>query len=390
MILPMADQLTVKIVRKMAELDRDQWNALARDSTPFIQWDWLESLEHSGCVAERTGWVPHHVVAEQAGALVAACPMYLKLHSMGEFVFDYEWADAAYRAGIQYYPKMLVGIPFTPVTGHRFLTAAGADRPALIRLLGQALMKVAADNKISSVHVNFCLPDEREALEQIGFFPRAGIQFHWQNRRFNSFDDYLGSFRSDRRNKVKRERREMERRGISIRAYEGHELTEKHLRIMFRLYKGHVERLYYGRQYLTQAFFDDLHRRFADHLCLMLAEREGKIIAGTFNVRDDTAMYGRYWGAFEEHPFLHFNVCYYAAIEHSIHMGLSRFEAGAGGSFKQLRGLDPQHTSSVHYFVDGGLRRAVERFLRQEREMIRRKRDMLLDSSQIKAEHQEP
>jgi predicted N-acyltransferase len=251
-------------------------------------------------------------------------------------------------------------------------------------------MKVAADNKISSVHVNFCLPDEREALEQIGFFPRVGIQFHWQNRRFSSFDDYLGSFRSDRRNKVKRERREMERRGISIRAYEGHELTENHLRIMFRLYKGHVERLYYGRQYLTQAFFDDLHRRFADHLCLMLAEREGKIIAGTFNVRDDTAMYGRYWGAFEEHPFLHFNVCYYAAIEHSIHMGLSRFEAGAGGSFKQLRGLDPQHTSSVHYFVDGGLRRAVERFLRQEREMIRRKRDMLLDSSQIKAEHQEP
>jgi len=240
------------------------------------------------------------------------------------------------------------------------------------------------------VHVNFCLPDEREALEEVGFFPRMGIQYHWQNRNFHSFDDYLGSFRSDRRNKVKRERREMEQRGITIRAYEGGELTQKHLRTMFRLYKGHVDRLYYGRQYLTQQFFDELHRRFAANVCLMLAEREGRIIAGTFNVRDDAAMYGRYWGAFEEHPFLHFNVCYYSAIEHSIHKGLKRFEAGAGGSFKQLRGLDPQHTTSAHYIVDGNFRRAVERFLVQEREAIRRKRDMLLDHSQIKPEHQEP
>jgi hypothetical protein len=285
---------------------------------------------------------------------------------------------------------MLVGIPFTPVTGRRFLTAAGEERAPLVRLLGQALVKVAKDNKISSVHVNFCLGDELEALEQVGFFPRVGIQFHWQNRSFSSFDDYLGSFRSDRRNKIKRERREMEQRGIAIRAYEGEELTPKHLRTMFRLYKDHVDRLYYGRQYLSQRFFDELQRRFAGNLCLMLAERGGKIIAGTFNVRDDTAMYGRYWGAFEEHPFLHFNVCYYSAIEHSIRMGLSRFEAGAGGSFKQLRGLDPQHTTSVHYFVDGNLRRAVERFLHHEREMIRRKRDLLLENSQIKPEHQEP
>ncbi len=386
----MANEVSIRIVRKVAELARDQWDSLADGATPFMKWDWLDSLEQAGCVNEQTGWLPHHVAAEKAGQLVAACPMYLKLHSMGEFVFDYEWADAAQRAGIQYYPKMLVGIPFTPVTGQRFLTAGGEERAPLIRLLGQALAKIAADNKISSVHVNFCLADESQALEQVGFLPRMGIQFHWQNHRFSSFDDYLGSFRSDRRNKVKRERREMEQRGIAIRAYEGEELTQKHLRTMFRLYKDHVDRLYYGRQYLSQRFFDELQRRFASHLCLMLAERDGKIIAGTFNVRDDTAMYGRYWGAFEEHPFLHFNVCYYSAIEHSIRMGLSRFEAGAGGSFKQLRGLDPQHTTSVHYFVDGNLRRAVERFLHQEREMIRRKRDMLLGHSQIKPEFDEP
>ena len=386
----MAGDITIRVLRKVSELAREQWDSVANGTTPFAKWDWLDSLEQAGCVTEQTGWLPHHVVAEQSGRLVAACPMYLKVHSMGEFVFDYEWAEAAHRAGIQYYPKMLVGIPFTPVTGRRFFTVEGGDRAALIRLLGQALAKIAADNKISSVHVNFCLVDERAALEEIGFLSRVGIQFHWQNRSFRSFDDYLGSFRSDRRNKVKRERREMEKRDITIRAYEGEDLTQKHLRTMFRLYKDHVDRLYYGRQYLTQQFFDELHRRFTPYLCLMLAERGGKIIAGTFNVRDNVAMYGRYWGAFEEHPFLHFNVCYYSAIEHSIAKGLERFEAGAGGSFKQLRGLDPQHTTSTHYIVDGNFRRAVERFLKQEREMIRRKRDMLLDHSQIKPEHLEP
>lgn len=386
----MSDQVALRIVRKISEVERGRWDRLAGTASPFLKWDWLDSLEQSGCVNEETGWMPHHVVVESGDALVAACPMYLKLHSMGEFIFDYEWAEAAHHAGIQYYPKMLVGVPFTPATGHRFLTAQGEDRSQLIRFMGQALAKIAADNKISSVHVNFCLADEREALEQVGFFPRVGIQYHWQNRNFASFDDYLNSFRSDRRNKVKRERREIAQRGITIRAYEGAELTQNHVRTMFRLYKGHVDRLYYGRQYLTQNFFDELHRRFASHLCLMLAERDGKFIAGTFNVRDDTALYGRYWGAFEEHPFLHFNVCYYSAIEHSIHLGLQRFEAGAGGSFKQLRGLDPEHTTSVHYIVDGKFRRAVERFLNQEREMIRQKRDMLLDRSQIKRAPEEP
>jgi predicted N-acyltransferase len=380
----MAEQVVLKILRKIGEASKSDWDRLAAGTSPFLRWDWLDSLDRSGCVEEQTGWLPHHIVVEKDARMVAACPMYLKTHSMGEFVFDYEWAEAAHRAGIQYYPKMLVGVPFTPVTGHRFLTAAGEDRGALIQFMGQALAKIAMDNKISSVHVNFCLADERAALEQVGFFPRNGIQFHWQNRQFKSFDDYLASFRSDRRNKVKRERREVVELGITIRAYEGAELTRDHLRTVFRLYKGHVDRLYYGRQYLTQEFFDELHRRFADHVCLMLAQRDGKFIAGTFNVRDDTAMYGRYWGCFEEHPFLHFNVCYYSAIEHSIRMGLERFEAGAGGSFKQLRGLEPEHTTSMHFIVDGKFRRAVERFLEQEREMIRRKRELQLEHSQLK------
>jgi predicted N-acyltransferase len=380
----MPNEITLRVVRKIADVAQRDWDGLVGEGSPFLKWDWLDSLEQTGCVNESTGWLPHHLIAESGREVIGACPLYLKLHSMGEFVFDYEWADAAHRLGIQYYPKLLVGVPFTPVTGGRFLTRAGADRKALIRLLGQALAKIAADNKISSVHVNFCLPDEQEALEALGFLPRVGLQFHWQNRSFSSFDDYLASFRSDRRNKIKRERREMTQQGVAIRALQGDELTQSHVRTMFRLYKGHVDNLYYGRQYLTREFFDAVLKRFAQHLCLIFAERDGRIIAGTFNVRSDHVLYGRYWGAFEERPFLHFNVCYYSAIEHCIRSGWERFEAGAGGSFKQLRGLDPEPTASMHFIVDQRFVQAVARYLKQERQLIREKREHLLDGSQIK------
>jgi predicted N-acyltransferase len=252
--------------------------------------------------------------------------------------------------------------------------------------MGKALAGLAADNKISSVHVNFCLEEERAILEEIGFFPRIGLQFHWTNRGYGSFDDYLESFRSERRNKIRRERREPEKQGIAIRVLEEPEIRPEHLRVMFRLYQGHVERFAYGQQYLNQEFFEELARRFRNHLCLIFAERGSRTIAGTFNVRDGEALYGRYWGAFEDERFLHFNVCYYAAIEHSIRQGLRRFEAGSGGSFKRLRGLDPQPTYSVHYFTHEGFGRAVEDYLRQERENVREKRELLLERSPLKRE----
>ncbi len=380
----MADKLTIKIIRKISEVGRTDWDRLVGEDPPFTKWDWLDALEQSGCVNEETGWLPHHVIVERAGKVVGGCPMYLKLHSMGEFVFDFEWAEYAHHLGIQYYPKMLVGIPFTPVTGPRFLTDRDEDRQGLMQLIGQALMQIARENKISSVHVNFCLQDEVEALKQLGYLPRSGLQFHWQNRGYQSFDDYLAAFRSDRRTKIKRERREISQQGINIRAVQGDELTPAHLRTMFQLYKGHIDRLYYGRQYLTQEFFDELLRRFAPYLCLILAERDSRIIAGTFNVQDQSGLYGRYWGSFEERRYLHFNVCYYSAIEHCIRHGLKRFEAGAGGSFKQLRGLDPEPTVSLHYIVHEGFRRAVEKHLRQEREAMQHKRTTLLERSQLK------
>jgi predicted N-acyltransferase len=379
----MSVAVSVRIVRSIGEIPRETWNGLLDGGSPFMQWDWLEALEKTGCVEEETGWVPHHLVVERSGAIVGACPMYLKLHSMGEFVFDYEWADFAHRLGIEYYPKILVGVPFTPVTGTRFIAAA-SEHPEMTELLGRALIEVARKNKISSVHVNFCPDEEAEALQRVGFVRRVGLQFHWENQGYASFDDYLRSFRSDRRNKIKRERRSIAERGIEIRVVEGSAVTREHLRTMFRLYKGHVDNLYYGRQYLTREFFDELGERFSSHLCLIFAERSGRVIAGTFNVVDGSALYGRYWGAFEEEPFLHFNVCYYAAIEHCIRRGFARFEAGAGGSFKQLRGLEPQPTTSMHYIVDAKFGRAVERHLAQERDLIGQKREMMLEQSQLK------
>ena len=380
----MSGPTTIRIARAIKDIEPAAWDRLLAGGSPFLRWDWLDALEETGCVEEETGWVPHHLAVERAGELIGACPMYLKLHSMGEFVFDYEWAEFAHRLGIGYYPKMLVGVPFTPVTGPRFLTAPAADRPGLLRAMGRALAEIARDNKISSVHVNFCLEDEAEALGALGFTRRIGLQFHWENRGYGSFDDYLGSFRSDRRNKIKRERRALAERGVALRVVEGEEATKERLRTMFELYKGHVDTRYYGRQYLTREFFDELGRRFAANVCMIFAERAGRVIAGTFNVRGDSALYGRDWGAFEEEPFLHFNVCYYAAIEHCIRQKLARFEAGAGGSFKQLRGLEPQPTTSMHYIVDDKFRRAVERHLAQERELILQKRSALLDKSQLK------
>lgn len=380
----MSSPFAVKIVRKIGEVGRQEWDRLASRSSPFLLWDWLDALETTGCVGEKTGWLPHHLVIEQGGKPVGACPMYLKLHSMGEFVFDYEWAELARELGVRYYPKLLVAVPFTPVTGPRFLGAGGPERRDLIRALAGFLVRIVEENGLSSIHVNFCLPEEAEVLAELGFVRRDGIQFHWRNHGFGSFDDYLGAFRSERRNKVKRERRELARQGIAIRVLEGEAVEPRHLATMFRLYKEQVNKFYYGHQYLSRDFFAEMARRFTANVCLILAERDSRTIAGTFNVQDEEAFYGRYWGAFEDQRYLHFNVCYYAAIEHCIRKGLRRFEAGAGGSFKQLRGLEPEPTISMHYIVDKRLARVVERYLKQEQSFVDGKRAALLEQSQLR------
>ena len=356
-----------ELVRGVAELPQEEWDALVGDGSPFLEWSWLASLEDAGALDHDSGWAPRPLVSRENGRLVAACPLYVKANSEGEFVFDWGWADAAQRAGIDYYPKLLVGIPFTPVTGTRFLVAPDRERALWIGHMGQALRQIALQNDLSGVHVNFCLEPEIEPLVQNGYELRVGVQYHWHNRGYRDFEDYLGAFRSKRRNQVRRERRAVEAQGVTIRSYQGDEIPDALFGAMFRFYLSTIDKKFYGRQYLTSAFFQHLRERFRERLCFIVAQRGGEPIAGTFNVQKGDALYGRYWGTDRELRYLHFEVCYYAAIEHCIERGISRFEPGAGGDYKQLRGFDATPTYSLHFLADERLRAAVNRFLAQER-----------------------
>ncbi len=357
----------VEIARGVATLPRAEWNALVTDESPFLEWDWLASLEDAGTVSGKTGWSPQPLVVRDQGKLVAACPLYVKGHSQGEFVFDWGWADAAERAGIRYYPKLLVGVPFTPVGGARFLVAPGEDRAGWTRKLAIALREICVAQDLSSVHVNFCRADELAGLEASGFLPRVGIQYHWHNDGYRSFDDYLARFRSKRRNQIRRERRQLAESGVEIRCFAGDEIPDELFPPMYDFYLSTIESRYWGHQYLNFELFEAVRDRFRNRLVFVVAFQEGEPVAGTFNVAKGGALYGRYWGATRFVRHMHFNVCYYAAIEYCIEHGLSRFEPGAGGEYKQLRGFDAQPTYSAHFLAEPRLAHAVEDFLAQER-----------------------
>jgi predicted N-acyltransferase len=364
----------VAIVEGMDKIQREAWDALlAPDDSPFVEWDWLRAMEHSGSAARNTGWAPYHLIVRQGGKkVVAACPLYLKTHSMGEFVFDHSWADAAERAGLRYYPKILVGVPFTPHTGRRFLTAPGSDRKGLINLLGLALTTICEDNKLSSVHVNFCEPDEAAALAPIGFMQRVGYQYHWHNAGFTTFDDYLNRLKHKRRTAVRHERAAMQEQGVHIRLMAGDELPDRMFPEMYRIYCSTIEKLYWGRQYLSEEFFDLIRKSFKRNMVFIGGYSGRELVAGAVNLAKAGVMYGRYWGCFREYRFLHFNVCYYAGIEHSILKGIQRYEPGAGGEYKWLRGFDPALTCSIHYVSNPDLRRAIAGFLKREKHEVDR------------------
>ena len=374
----------LELLDGVSRVPRDEWNRLVGEESPFLEWDWLASLEDAGAVGPGTGWDPRPLVARRNGHLLAACPLYVKGNSEGEFVFDGSWADAAYRAGIRYYPKLLVGSPFTPVTGARFLVAPGEDRARWIRALGEAIRQLCVENDLSSAHVNFCAEDEVEPLEQLGYQLRVGVQYHWHNDGYGDFEDYLARLRAKRRNQVRRERREMAQNGIEIETLVGDEIPDELFEPMYGFYLSTIEARPWGRQYLNPELFDLLRQRFRQRLCFAVARRGGTPIAGTFNVQKGRALYGRYWGTGEYVRHLHFNVCYYAGIEHCIRHELERFEPGAGGNYKQLRGFDPQATRSLHFLADERLAGAVGRFLREEREETLETIDWLKQRSALK------
>jgi len=357
----------IELADGVAAVGREEWDDLVGDGSPFLEWDFLVALEEAGCVGGASGWEPRPLLLREGGGLVAACPLYVKGNSEGEFVFDFAWADAAHRAGLAYYPKLLVGVPFTPVTGARFLVRRGIDRVRRTELLGRALRELCESNRLSSVHVNFCLEDEMHSLASLGFLPRIGLQYHWRNDGYASFDDFTARFRSKRRNQIARERRSLASEGVTLEIATGHGIPEAVFPDLFQIYRSTIDKNPWGRPYLNARFFELLRDRFRHRLCLVLARRDGALLAGTVNVQKGKALYGRYWGALCEIRNLHYNVCYYAAVDHCIRSGLDRFEPGAGGDYKQVRGFDATPTFSAHFVSQPRLAAAIARYLEGER-----------------------
>ncbi|OYV37516.1 MAG: GNAT family N-acetyltransferase [Rhodospirillales bacterium 20-64-7] len=354
--------LHLKVYPRIAEIGQAAWDACAGDGNPFVSYGFLSSLEDSGSVGRRTGWHPRYLtLRDEAGEIRAVAPAYAKTNSYGEYVFDHAWANALETAGGQYYPKLQVAVPFSPVPGPRFLVRDGLP----IDAMAGGLEQLAAELDCSSVHATFCTAGEWEALGQAGWLQRLGTQFHWENAGYQSFEDFLGALASRKRKAIRRERRDAQA-GLTFKALSGEALTPEVWAAFYQFYLSTVDRKW-GGAYLTAEFFPLLGERLANQVVLMIAERDGRPIAGALNLRSNDVLYGRNWGSVEDVPFLHFELCYYQAIDYAIAHGMSRVEAGAQGEHKLQRGYLPKPTYSAHYIRHPGLRRAVAEFLEAER-----------------------
>jgi predicted N-acyltransferase len=371
--------VTVRLVQSLRDVGRDQWQALA-GANPFMSYDFLELLESSGCASPKSGWAPHYVLVEDGGELIGAAASYLKSHSRGEYVFDQGWADAFQRHGLAYYPKLLVSVPFTPVTGPRLL-AKDDDAKSLV---ARALVSLAAEHDLSSLHILFVDERDRQVLEDAGFMLREAVQFHWRNSSGWTFDTFLASLSHDKRKKLKQDRKSVAKAGIKFRWLDGDRLTPAHLDFFYRCYT-HTYEEHWSSPYLTLAFFLELHQRRPDMLMLVLAERDGVPVACALNVIGDLSLYGRYWGTTEFVSGLHFETCYMQSIEFCIERGITTFEGGAQGEHKMARGLLPVRTTSAHWVADRRFAKAIEEFLVQESEAIAGYVDHLQDSSPFKS-----
>jgi predicted N-acyltransferase len=365
---------TLRVATSIADIPAQVWNACAADEAghvdPFLDHAFFLSLEESRSAVRETGWLGHHLILERGGEIAGVMPCYLKSHSRGEYVFDGGWAEAYERAGGRYYPKLQVSVPFTPATGRRLLVRPGAEADLARTALVQGAAQVTLQSGVSSLHVTFCREDEWELMAAAGYLQRTDTQFHFENEAYATFDDFLAALSSRKRKVIRRERREaLEGRGITIRWLTGAELTEAVWERFYEFYMDTGSRKW-GRPYLTRAFYSLIGERMADRILLVMAEREGRYVAGAINFIGREVLYGRHWGAVEEHPFLHFEVCYYQAIDYAILHGLKRVEAGAQGEHKLARGYRPATTRSAHFIADRGLRRAVDDYLARERSYV--------------------
>jgi predicted N-acyltransferase len=369
----MSDLLPVqlRVHKAISELPQHAWDALVEeDGQPFLEWTWLDALEGSDSIAPARGWHPRHLALWRGSKLIAAAPAYIKDDSHGEFVFDWSWASAAERAGLAYYPKLILAIPITPATGPRILVARDEDRVLCSTQLLRGSIEYARSEGLSSVHVLFPTEKECGILESVGFAIRLGIQYHWLNASYRSYEDFLARFTSKRRHQLKREARTASEQGFQIRSLRGDDLLQVDPETVFQLYCATVDKYLWGRRHLQASFFNRIWADFRDRVEFVEARQEGRLVAGALNLCSKDVLYGRYWGCFHEFPFLHFNVCLYHPVMECIRRGMKRFEPGAGGEHKLVRGFEPCLTYSAHYMFHPGLDRAIRAFLVHERAAI--------------------
>jgi predicted N-acyltransferase len=357
-----AKDLTLTLHKSIAEIPAADWDACAGPDNPFVAHAFFAAVEESGSATARTGWLPQHAVLRDGTDIVAVAPMFLKSHSYGEYVFDHGWAHALERAGGQYYPKLQVAVPFSPVPGPRLLTRPGIPQS----VLADALRQAAGELGVSGVHATFCTEAEWNTLGEAGWLQRIGMQFHWNNKGYTSFDDFLAALSSRKRKTLKRERRDANASGLEFVALRGPEISRSQWDAFYGFYTSTVDRKW-GSAYLTRRFFSLLGEKLGDRVVLMLALQSGRPVAGALNLMGTDTLYGRNWGCAGDFPFLHFELCYYRAIDFAIEHQLARVEAGAQGEHKIQRGYLPSPTYSAHHLTHRGLHRAVADFLVEER-----------------------
>lgn len=365
-------ELTLEAVSSVGQITAADWDACAQSAghyNPFVSHAFFSALEESKSASPRAGWGPRHLIARDASGILGVVPCYLKSHSQGEYVFDHSWADAFMRAGGEYYPKLQASVPFTPATGPRLLIRDGADRESIGAALARGLIALTEATSASSVHVTFAPEAEWKLLAEHGFLQRTDTQFHWRNDGYATFDDFLATLNSRHRKAIKRERREAIANGITIHHLTGSDLTEDAWDAFFEFYMETGSRKW-GRPYLTRDFYSMVGQTMRDHILLVMVKRNDRWIAGAINFIGSDTLFGRHWGAIEHHPFLHFEVCYYQAIEFAISRKLKWVEAGAQGEHKIARGYLPRITHSAHYLADPSLRRAVRDYLKHERNYV--------------------
>ena len=369
---------TLRILDSLAGVDAAQWDALA-GGNPTLAHAFLDSLHASGCAGPRTGWAPQYLTAWDDSRLVGAVPLYVKSHSYGEYVFDWAWADAYERHGLEYYPKLLAAVPFTPATGARLLASDARVRA----FLAKALVETARAAPVSSLHVLFALPEDAEALRSQGLLERPGVQFHWRNAGYGTFDDFLGALSHDKRKKIRQERKRVADAGVGLRRLTGREAAESDWDFFHACYRR-TYREHRSTPYLSREFFALLAHRMPDNVLLVIAERKGKPVAAALDLFGEHALYGRYWGAREYVPGLHFEACYYQGVEFCIERRIALFEGGAQGEHKHARGFLPEPTRSFHWLAHPAFNKAVDEYLGQEGERISAYVDELNDRSPFK------